>query len=432
MTKTVLFNAMAAVAVLACASASGVPREVDGIIAVVEEDVVLASELLTRMKNVRDQMKAADVPEPPNDVLVSQIMERLVIERLQLQQAERRGVRIDDETLTQAVSAFAAQNQMNLEQFRIALARDGVNYREFREQIRQEMLINRLQRNIVNRRIVVSEKDIDDLLASPYYKGVLSDEYRVGHILLTIETGAPESAKRQALDEAKAIVKELAAGADFKEMAVLKSSGARALEGGDLGWRKAGELPSLFAEPVLALEVGQTAPPITSGSGIHVIQLLEKRGAGTKTEDQTNLRHILVQTSEIISDAQAERLVKDIRSQLLAGADFEALARQHSDDPGSALNGGGLGWTSGDEFVPAFQAAMAATATGEFSEPFQSQYGWHVLEILERREQDMSEEARRNMALQILHGRRFEEELQEWLKEIRDEAFVEMRFQSSS
>lgn len=427
MNKTVLSNALALAAVLACATALGVPREIDGIIAVVEEDVVLASELLSRINNVRDQMKAANVAEPPNDVLVSQVMERLIIERLQLQQAERRGVRVDDESLTQAVSAFAAQNQMNLEQFRMALARDGVNYREFRDQIRQEMLINRLQRNIVNRRIVVSEKDIDDLLASPYYQGVLSDEYRVGHILLTIENGAPESTKRQAMAEAKGIVAELNGGADFKEMAVLKSSGARALEGGDLGWRKASELPSLFAEPVLALKVGETAAPITSGSGIHVVQLLEKRGAGTKTEQQTKLRHVLVQPSQIRSPQQAEVLIKDIRDRLAAGAEFAAIAREYSDDPGSALNGGDLGWTSGDEFVPAFQAAMKATATGELSEPFQSQYGWHVLEVMERREQDMSEEARRNMALQILHSRRFEEELQEWLKEIRDEAFVEVR-----
>ena len=336
-------------------------------------------------------------------------------------------MQVDDERLTRAVMAYAEQNNMDLDQFRAALAADGVSYLEFREQIRQEMVLSGLQRNIVNRRITITDKDINDLLNSPYYQQLLSDEFRVGHILLAIDDAATDAAIEEAQRSAVDIVRELRDGADFAQIAVAKSAGARALEGGDLGWRRAGELPSLFAEIVLQLEPGGTADPILSPSGIHIVQLLEQRGAGMQKEIQTNLRHILVQPSEIRTEAQTEALISEIHSQLAGGGDFAELAREHSEDPGSALNGGDLGWTAGDEFVPSFQDAMRATPTGEISAPFRSQYGWHVLEVLERREQDLSEETRRNMAMQILHQRRFEEKLQEWLKELRDEAFVEMR-----
>jgi peptidyl-prolyl cis-trans isomerase SurA len=401
--------------------------ELDGIVAVVDDDVVLASELLSRVKRIREQFEANNAKLPPNDVLVSQLMERLILESLQMQEAERRGVQVDDEALTRAVMSFAEQNSMSLDQFREALVTDGVSYVEFREQIRQEMLIQRLQRNLVNRRITISDSDIEDLLNSPYYQQLLSDEFRVGHILLAIDERATDEAIAEAEAAATGIVTELRDGADFAEVAVARSAGARALEGGDLGWRRAGELPSLFAEQILELEPGETANPIASASGIHIVQLLEQRGAGMQTEQQTLLRHILVQPSEIRTEEQTEALSRSVYARLQAGEDFAALAAELSEDPGSALNGGDLGWTSGTEFVPSFQQAMNETQTGSLSQPFRSQYGWHVLDVQERREQDMSEEARRNMAVQILHQRRFDEELQEWLKELRDEAFVEMR-----
>ncbi|MEQ8482839.1 MAG: peptidylprolyl isomerase [Pseudomonadales bacterium] len=402
-------------------------RELDGIVAVVNEDVVLASELLERLDAVQKQIAASNVQPPPNNVLVSQIMERLILENLQLQEAERRGVQVDDETLTRAVVSFADQNRLTLEQFRQTLAEDGVSYAEFREQIRREMIMSRLQRNLVSRRIAISDKDIDDLLNSPYYQQLLSDEFRVGHILLTFDEDASDSVVQAARTRAAEIVTELRDGAEFRQMAIANSAASTALEGGDLGWRKAGELPSLFAEQVLELKPGDTADPIETSGGIHIVQLLEVRGASTQSELQSRLRHILVQPSQIRTEAETRELIHDIHRQLEEGEDFAALARQHSEDPGSALNGGDLGWTSGNEFVPEFREAMAATPTGELSEPFRSQYGWHVLEVQERRDQDMSQEARRNMALQILHQRRFDEELQKWQKELRDEAYVEVR-----
>ncbi len=402
-------------------------RELDAIVAVVEDDVVLASELLERLEMVREQFKENNAALPPNDILLSQIMERLVIESLQVQEADRRGVTVDDETLTRAVSSFAEQNKLSLEQFAQRLAQDGRNYAEFREQIRKEMLMQRLQRAVVNRRIAISEKDIEDLLNSPYYKELLSDEFRVGHILLAVEPNASEETIKTAEDAAIEIVKELRNGADFAQMAVSRSAGSHALEGGDLGWRKAAGLPTLFAEYVIQMEVGDVSPPISSGSGLHIVKLLEQRGAGVQKQQQSLLRHILVQPSEIRTEEETEKLIWEIYRRIESGEDFAELAIEFSEDPGSALSGGDLGWTAGDEFVPSFRTAMVATAVGTMSEPFRSQYGWHVLEVQERREQDMSLEARRDMALQILHGRRFEEELEKWLKEIRDEAFVELR-----
>ena len=406
-------------------------QELDAIIAVVEDDVVLASELVERLDMVREQFSENNQPLPPNDILMSQIMERLILESLQVQEAERRGVVVDDETLTRAVTSFASSNNMTLEQFAQRLEQDGRAYPEFREQIRREMLMQRLQQAVVNRRIAISEQDIEDLLDSPYYQELLSDEFRVGHILLAMEPNASQETIKAAEDAAIEIVKELRGGADFAQMAVSRSAGSRALEGGDLGWRKAAELPTLFAEYVVQMEVGDVSPPIASGSGLHIVKLLEQRGAGMQKEEQALLRHILVMPSEIRTPEQTEALINDIYARLQAGEDFAELAVEFSEDPGSALVGGDLGWTSGNEFVPRFRAVMAETATGATSEPFQSDYGWHILEVQERREQDMSEDARKDMALQILHGRRFEEELEKWLKELRDEAFVDIRLSQS-
>lgn len=402
-------------------------QQLDTIVAVVEEDVVLASELLSRMDSVKKQMAAADVKPPPNDVLINQLMERLIVESIQLQDAARRGVEIDDETLTSAVRTFAGQNNMTIDQFRQALVQDGLSYREFREEIRREMIIGRLQRNMVNRRITISDAEIDAVLDSPYYQQLLSDEFRVGHILLAIDESATDQAISEAQGQALQIVADLRAGADFAQTAITKSAGARALEGGDLGWKRAGALPSLFAEQVVLLKVGETAEPIRSGSGIHIVQLLEQRGAGMQTEQKTLARHVLVRPSEIRTEDEAEALIRKLHERVIAGEDFAEIAKEFSEDPGSALNGGDLGWSTGEQFVEKFREALLSTEVGKISDPFRSRFGWHIMEVQDRKVDDMGDEARRNMVLQLLHKRRFSEELEEWLKEIRDEAFVEVR-----
>ena len=413
--------------VLASPLASAEYQELDAIVAIVEDDVVLASELRTRFQQVKSSLEAQNRQLPPTEILISQIMERLIVESLQRQEAERRGVVIDDETLTRAVIGFAEQNNMTLAQFEQALIQDGTSYREFREEIRGEIMINRLQRNLINRRITISEQDVQGLLNSPFYKEMFSDEYRIGHILLSIESGASEAAVIEAAARGAEIVAELRNGADFAKMAIENSSASTALEGGDLGLRKAAELPSLFAETVLAMAVGDVADPIQTSGAVHIIKLLEQKGAGTQRQQQTLVRHILVQPSEIRSEEETESLIKSIDAQLNDGADFAELAKEHSEDPSSALNGGSLGWATGQEFVPEFAETMSKTAKGSRSAPFQTQFGWHILEVLDHREEDMSDEARERMAMDILHRRRFEEEQQEWLKELRDEAFVEIR-----
>jgi peptidyl-prolyl cis-trans isomerase SurA len=402
-------------------------QRLEAIVAVVDDDVVLASELMTRLETVRRSIAENNLQPPPGDVLINQIMERLIIENIQLQEAKKRGVTIDDESLARAVGNFASSNNMTMEQFQQTLAQDGTSYRQFREDIRAELIISRLQRAMINRRIAISEQDVQALLNSPFYQQMFSDEYRVGHIMRSLEDDATEADMEAAVIEAAGFVQELRDGADFAQMAIAKSSASTALEGGDLGWRRAGELPTLFSDAVLDMQVDDVVGPIATGSTIHIIKLLDRRGAGTERLAQTNVSHILIRPSEIVTSEQALEKAQEIYQRIQGGEDFAELAKEFSEDPASALNGGALGWSTPDQFVPQFAEVMSKSEIGETSEPFESEFGWHILLVEDRREQDMSDEARRNMAMDLLFRRRFEEERQEWLKEIRDEAFVELR-----
>ena len=418
---------MLAVAAVTAAPAWAEIERLDGIVAVVDDDVVLASELVERRDAVHERLAEQGATElPDTDVLISQLMERLVIENIQLQMANQRGIVIDDETLTAAVNQFALQNEMSLDEFRESLEREGNSYRKLREDVRRELQLQRVQRLLVNRRITITDQDLDDLVASPFFQEMISDEYRVGHILLAVDGSEPETIERAAR-AADDIVAQLRDGAEFAQMAMEHSAASTALEGGDLGWRGAGELPSLFAEQIVAMSPGETADPIRNSLGFHVVQLLEQRGVSRERQMQSLVRHILVQPSAIRSPEETRDLIFELHQRIDDGEDFAELASEFSDDPGSALAGGELGWSDGSDFVPEFRDAMASLDAGEVSQPFESMHGWHVLEILDRRNRDMSDEARRNMAMQVLHSRRFEEELQEWLQEIRDEAYIEMR-----
>ena len=401
--------------------------KLDGIVAVVDEDVVLASELLERINLVRESMIQNKVPMPERDVFVRQVLDRLIIENIQLQEANNRGVVIDDQTLSQAVQQFAESNGQTVEEFVVGLESQGTSYRKFREDIRLEMTLSRLQRGMINQRISISDQDISGLLNSPFYKDFFSDEYSLGHIRLDLTDNPSETDKELLIAEADNIVKQLRGGEDFGKIAAAKSSSSTALDGGSLGWRRAGEIPSLFAEIALEMEIGDISDPIVSGSAVHIIKLIERRGAGMQELSQTLVSHILIKPSEIRSDKESRDLSESIYRQLLQGSEFAVLAKQYSDDPGTALNGGSLGWSEEGQFVPEFSEVMGKTETGQLSEPFLSPFGWHVLRVDDRRVQNISDEARREMAIDILFKRRFEEERQEWLKEIRDEAYVEIR-----
>lgn len=405
------------------------PTTIERIAAVVNDDLVLVSEVLERFDTVTRQLETEGGEMPPRDAIMEQTLERLIIESLQLQEAERRGIRVDDETLTAAVTEFAAQNGMDVDQFIETVSAEGLSYRAFREQVRRQITIDRVQRDAVNRRVYIQPQDIDELLASPFFAEHISDEYRLGHILLPVEPAADAAAVR---DQAKALVAKLRAGADFQALAVEHSGASTALEGGDLGWRKANRIPKLFTDIVQHMDIGDVADPVRNASGFHIVKLLDMRGTSQQVANETLTRHILLRPSAIRDDEKSRQLAVALRARIVAGEDFAALAEEHSDDPSSALAGGDLGWRKPEDFVPEFQTAMAAVKIGEISEPFRTGFGWHVLEVRDRRQADASEEARRDYATRMLHAQRFDERLQEWLREIRDEAFVELRLDASS
>ena len=426
--RSTFAQVLTSILILVVANVHAVLEEVDAIAAIVDDDVVLVSELLNRYELFVAQAKQAGATEiPPRETVLNQLMERLIVESLQIQEAERRGMIIDDETLTEAVTTFAGQNGMDYDGFQQSLADEGVTYRSIREQILREKLLSRVQRDMVNRQIYITQQDVADLRGSPFFKEWVSDQYRVGHILLRIEDPLSNVAVRAANDMAVDILGKLRRGEEFSKLAIAHSAGSTALEGGDLGWRRAAELPSLFSETVIELEIGETPDPITNSLGIHIIQLLDKRGASMRKELRTQVRHILVQPSEIKSEQLARSEIDRVRERLVAGEDFAELAREVSDDAGTALAGGDLGWRDSGDFVGEFRAVMDVIPENEFSEVFRSQFGWHILEVLGRREEDMSEESLDDMALQILHNRRYDEKLEEWLKQIRDEAYVQIR-----
>lgn len=404
-------------------------KMLDGIVAIVDEDVILRSELEERMRAVKAQVQnSSQANIPPDDVLRDQIIERLIVESLQLQMAERAGVRIGDEELNEAMRSIAAQNNLSLDEFRQAIQADGISYNEMREQVRREMAISRVQQGVMNNRIQITDKEIENFLNSERGEIVTADEYRLAHILLPIPDDASSSEISEIRDEAENILQQIKEGADFQSLAMEKSSGQNALEGGDLGWRKAVQLPTIFSEIVPEMEINEVRGPIKSGSGYHLIKLMRKRGAEAEGQiEQTRVRHVLIKPSEIRTDQEARELAESLRDEVVDGRSFEEVAKLHSDDPGSALSGGNLGWSRSGEFVPEFEAMMNETGQGEISPVFKTTHGYHFLEVTGRRVEDFSERFRMGQAERYLRNQKFDEELESWIQEIREDAFVEKR-----
>jgi peptidyl-prolyl cis-trans isomerase SurA len=401
--------------------------EIDRIVAVVNDDVIVDSELQARLQAVIEQLESSGVPAPTRDVLEKQVLEQLILDRLQMQMAELTGIRIDDETLNRQIVDIARQNQLSLREFRDILERDGYNFAAFREEIRNELIKSRVQQQQVQDRVQVTERDIDNYLATQAKQGGNNPEYRIGHILIAVPDGASPEQLAEARYEAEEVLARLKAGANFGRTAAAESDGQRALEGGDLGWRKGGELPTLFEEIAPKLEKGELSDVIRSPSGFHLIKVLDMRGAERHVINQTHARHILVKTNEIVSSNDARSRLRVLRSRIVNGADFNALARANSDDPGSAVKGGDLGWLSPGDTIAAFEKGMDALEIDAISQPFETQFGWHIVQVLGRRDRDSTEEVRRASAANQLHKRKVDEELQTWLRQIRDEAYIEYR-----
>ena len=412
---------------LSCASLSAAPIVMDEIAAIVDEDVVTRSEIDNRLKTIKAQAKNP-AALPSDRILREQIVERLIIEKLQLQVARRAGVRVSDAELNDAMKRIAEQNQLTLESFRRALEQDGLSYNDMRQQVEQEIIIGRVQQGIMNSRIEISTDEIEDFLATDAGQELTADEYRIGHILIPIGSDPSRESIAQAKLEAEAVVAALQSGENFQSLAMEKSAGQNALEGGDLGWRKPNALPTLFADIAVDMKVEDIRGPIRSSSGFHVIKLLQRRGATAEgLINQTRVRHILIKPNEIRSLEEARQLAEDLRAEIIDGREFGEVARLYSEDPGSALSGGDLGWNTGGEFVPAFESMMRATAEGELSPVFQSNYGFHFLEVTGQRVEDFSDLFKRNQVENYLRSQSFEEEVDNWVREIREDAFVEVR-----
>ncbi|WP_263144399.1 peptidylprolyl isomerase [Pseudomonas alcaligenes] len=402
-------------------------RPLDRVVAIVDNDVIMRSQLDQRLHEVEQTIAKRGAAAPPEHVLSQQVLERLITENLQLQIGERSGIRIGDEELNQAVQTIAQRNGMSLEQFRAALGQDGLSFDDAREQVRREMVISRVRQRRVAERIQVSEQEVRNFLASDLGKLQLSEEFHLANILIPVADGASPSAIQAAERQVQDVHQQLRQGADFAQMAISRSAGESALEGGEIGWRKAAQLPSPFDSMVGALSPGQITEPVRTPSGFIIIKLLEKRGGEAQVRDEVHVRHILIKPSEIRSEADTERLAQRLYERISAGEDFAELAKSFSEDPGSALNGGDLNWIDPNALVPEFREVMANTPTGELSKPFKSQYGWHVLEVLGRRATDSSEKLREQQAANLLRNRKYDEELQSWLRQIRDEAYVEIK-----
>lgn len=399
----------------------------DKVVAIVDNDVVMASELQQQMAMISKRLESQNTELPPQDVLRDQVLEHLIRERLQLQMGQRAGVEISEQEINQAIGRMAASGGLNMEQFQQQLWSDGMSMAQFKERLRREMLINRVQKGSVNRRINVSDQEIDNFLESQEGKFWVSPDYQLGHILIGLSAGADEETVDDAKMKAEGLYQQLNGGANFKELAIANSNGQMALQGGDLGWRKTSQLPSLLAEAVPNMKKGEVSEPIRSDAGFHILKLYNQRGGEETIVEQSKVRHILVKPSTILSDKEAFEKITHIREELEAGADFNELAKNHSEDIGSMLSGGDLGWSTPGQFVPEFEATMNDIEVGKVSEPFRSQFGWHILKVDERRQQDFTDTVIRNQAANIIRKRRFEEELPNWLQEIRDEAYVEVK-----
>ncbi|PTS83341.1 molecular chaperone SurA [Pseudomonas sp. HMWF032] len=397
------------------------------VVAIVDNDVVMQSQLDSRLREVQQTIAQRGAALPPEHVLSQQVLERLIIENIQLQIGERSGIRITDEELNQAIGTIAQRNGMSIEQFRAALAADGLSYNDARDQVRREMIISRVRQRRVAERIQVTDQEVQNFLASDLGKMQLSEEFRLANILIPVGEGASSEEIQAADRQSRELYEQLQQGADFAQLAIARSASETALEGGEMGWRKAGQLPPPFDNMIAALSVGQVTEPVRTPGGFIMIKLLEKRGGGNQVRDEVNVRHILIKPSEIRSEAETKRLVERLYQRILAGEDFAELAKNFSEDPGSALNGGTLSWIDPSALVPEFREVMNNTPAGELSKPFKSPYGWHVLEVMGRRATDSSAQFREQQAMTVLRNRKYDEELQAWLRQIRDEAYVETK-----
>lgn len=399
----------------------------DGIAAIVNDGVVLKSELQLETRRITERLRAQNTQLPPTDVLIRQVLDRLIIQQLQLQRAEKVGIKVSDETLNQALATIAARNNVSLGELPNVLAREGVDYSAYRQELRQQITIDQLRQRDVLQRIAVSPREVDAFLARQAGKANLREDFLISHILIPVSASAQPDEIEKARKLADELHTRILAGENFAKLALTYSSGQQALEGGSLGWLKGSELPSIFADIVPGLPKGGVSEPIRNASGFHLIRLDDRRGGEPVMEEQTHARHILMTTNEVQDDDTVRQKLTEIRRRILGGEDFSAVAKVVSEDPQSAVEGGDLGWTAPGNFVPEFEKVMGALQIDEISEPFKTQFGWHIVQVLERRTYDATADKQRQQAVLAIRNSKLGDEAELWTRRLRDEAFVEVR-----
>ncbi|HEX5464966.1 MAG TPA: peptidylprolyl isomerase [Burkholderiales bacterium] len=428
----VLFAACCALGMLFAggAYAQSAPKQpivlLDRVVAVVNDDVITQNDLDQRMKSVEQQLQQQGTSLPPQAELQKQVLQHMITEKVQLQYAKQTGIKIDDTQLQRAIARIAQDNRLTVDALRGGLAQQGVSWDQFRDRIRNEITLTKLRQRDVNDKVVVTEGEVENYLRMQHEHSGGREEYNLSHILILVpEQASPEQIAQQR-KRADAALNEIREGTDFRQVAAAYSDAPDAMQGGALGWRPAGRLPQIFTDALKTMKIGDVSPILRSANGFHIIKLDDKRGQDPVIVEQTHARHILIKPSEVLSDDEARNRLLQIRQRLENGADFAQLARQYSDDA-SASKGGDLGWVSPGDTVPAFERAMNALQVGQISEPVRTSFGWHLIEVLGRRKMDVSKEREKLLARKAIHQRKADEAGQEWLRQLRDEAYIDIR-----
>ena len=399
-------------------------KPLDHIVVVVNDDVITNNMLDNRVSDFRKKMELSQLSRIDPDALKKQVLERMIRDTIQLQQAKQLGITVDDLMLNRVLEKLAKTNNMSLEMFRDTIQAEGLDYKRFREQMREELIINQLQQRLVASKINVSDQEIQQYIEQNESGDSSKVTYQLRHILVATPETASSDDIDQAREQIESIIKKIEGGSEFEDMAIKYSSGRNALKGGDLGKRKANELPQIFVDAVKDLKPGEVSKPVKSASGFHLLQLTSSSKDQIMVQ-QTNARHILIRPSSDVSDDQARGTLLELKQKIESGKSFAELASEFSEDPGSKIKGGDLGWSSPGEFTPAFERVANSLEIGQISEPFKTAFGWHILEVLERRQHDQGKTNKENQARTAIQKRKIDEELRLWLRRIRDEAYVE-------
>ena len=396
------------------------------IAAVVEDDVILEQELNQEVSTIEQRIQASKTQMPPESILRKQVLEKMIIDRLQRQLSEKAGITVTEEMLNNSAADIAQRNNMTLEQFRAELEHQGMTYKGFLDNMRNEIIINQLRSREIGGRIKVTDREVDHYLETQGKVGEEAAQYHLGHILIAVKEAASASEIQKAQSKADNLVKKLRAGHDFSQAAMSESEDDNALKGGDLGWRTVNDIPTLFADKVSQMRTGEVADAIRSPSGFHIIKMLEIKGFDNHIITKTKVRHILIKTNELVDDEEAKKRLLALKVRIADGDNFASLARAHSDDKGSALKGGSLDWVSPGDLVKPFEEAMTKLDINQISDPIQTQFGWHLIQVLDRENKDDSLEHKKNLVRDAIRKRKIEEETELWMRRLRDEAYVEI------